>query len=219
MQIFLDTANRELIKKWVPTGLVDGVTTNPSLLSKEGSNPKTVLQDICSMVEGPVSIEVVEKAPEEVEKQAREIASFAENVVVKIPCVEEYFSVIKRLVDDEIAINVTLVFSPLQALLVAKLGVSYISPFLGRWDDIGVNGLELLEQTVTLKGLYDFDSEILAASIRSVLQFQQAFACGADVVTVPPEILQKSLKHPLTERGVEMFDADWKKVGKKSLFE
>jgi transaldolase len=219
MYIFLDTANRELIKKWMPTGLIDGVTTNPSLLSKEGSNPKAVLQDICSMVEGPVSIEVVEKEPEAVEKQAREIASFAENVVVKIPCVKEYLPVIKRLADDEIAINVTLVFSPLQALLVAKLGVSYISPFLGRWDDIGVDGLELLEQTVALKNLYEFDSDILAASIRSVLQFQQAFSCGADVVTVPPEILEKSLKHPLTDRGVEMFDADWKKVGKKSLFE
>ncbi len=219
MKIFLDTANREYIKKLLPTGVIDGITTNPSLLSKEGSQSKQVLQDICAMVPGPVSIEVVEKHPDAVLKQGREIAQFAKNIVVKIPFALEYMQVIKTLAHEGIPLNITLVFTPLQALMVAKLGVTYISPFLGRWDDIGVDSIDLLEQTVDIKETYDFDSQILAASIRSVLQWQKVAEASADVITVPPAIFEQVFKHPLTERGIAMFDADWQKLGKTSLFE
>lgn len=219
MKIFLDTANRELIKRWVPTGLVDGVTTNPSLLSKEGSDIKTVLKDICAMVPGPVSIEVVEKTPDAVLTQAREIARFASNVVVKIPFAEQYLPVIKTLAADGIKINATLVFTPLQALFMAKLGVEMISPFLGRWDDIGVDGLSVLEDIITVKDLYGFNSQIIAASVRNLMHMQKIALMGADIITAPPAILEQAVKHPLTERGIELFDNDWKKVGKKSLFE
>lgn len=219
MKIFLDTANRELIKKFLPTGLIDGITTNPSHLSKEGSDTKQVLRDICSMIEGPVSIEVVEKAPDAVLVQARQIAQFAPNVVVKIPCAAEYFPVIKTAVEEDIKINVTLVFTPLQALFVSKLGVEMISPFLGRLDDVGVDGLSVLEEIITLKDVYDFESEILAASIRSVIQWQHVTQMGADIVTLPPAIFEQALKHPMTDRGMELFDADWKKLGKKGIFD
>jgi transaldolase len=219
MKIFLDTANREYIKKLLPTGVIDGITTNPSLLSKEGSQTKQVLQDICAMVPGPVSIEVVEKHPDAVLKQAREIAKFAKNIVVKIPFSIEYMPVIKTLAQEGIALNITLVFTPLQALMVAKLGVTFISPFLGRWDDIGVDSIELLEQTIDMKESYDFESEILAASIRTVMQWQQVVQAGANIVTVPPAILEQVFKHPLTQNGIALFDADWQKLGKSSLFE
>ncbi len=219
MKIFLDTANREVIKKWLPTGLVDGVTTNPSLLSKEGASPKQVLLDICSMVPGPVSIEVVEKDPEAVYKQAKEIAAFAKNVVVKIPCVTEYLPVMHKLVQEGVKINATLVFTEVQALLMAKVGVTFISPFVGRWDDIGKDGIEIVEEMVELKRNYEFESEILAASIRSVLHWSRAAYVGADIVTLPAAVIEQGMKHPLTDRGVELFDADWKKLGRKSLFD
>lgn len=219
MKIFLDTANRELIKKLLPTGLVDGITTNPSHLSKEGSDTKQVLRDICAMVQGPVSIEVVEKTPDAVLAQARDIAQFAPNVVVKIPCAAQYFPVIKTLVEEGIKINVTLVFTPLQALFVSKLGVEMISPFLGRWDDIGVDGMEVLDQVIRVRDLYGFSSQILAASIRSVMQWQTVAQTGADIVTLPPVVFEQGLKHPLTDRGMELFDADWKKLGKTGIFD
>ncbi len=219
MKIFLDTANREYIKKLIPTGVIDGVTTNPSLLSKEGSDVKSVLRDICAMVSGPVSVEVVEKHPDAVLKQAREIAAFAKNVVVKIPFALEYMPAIKTLADDGIALNITLVFTPLQALMVAKLGVAYISPFLGRWDDIGVDSIDLLEQTMSIQETYDFDSEILAASVRTIIQWQEVAQTGVDIATVPPALFEQVFKHPLTERGIALFDADWQKLGKTSLFE
>jgi len=217
MKIFLDTANRELIKKWVATGLIDGVTTNPTLLSKEGGDIKQALRDICSMVPGPVSIEVIEKDPAAVLAQAREIAKFAKNVVVKIPFAEQYLPIIKTAVDEGIRINATLIFTPIQALLMAKLGVEFISPFVGRWDDIGVEGVGLLEEVVTVKDLYNYSSQILAASIRSVLHWQTIAKTGVDVITLPPAVFAQAMKHPLTERGIEMFDADWKKLGKDSL--
>jgi transaldolase len=218
MKIFLDTANRELIKKWLPTGLIDGVTTNPSLMSKEGSDTKAVLRDICDMVQGPVSIEVIEKKPEAVYAQAKEIAKFAPNVVVKIPCLPEYMPVINRLVQEDVKLNITLVFSEIQALLVAKLGVAYISPFVGRLDDIGTEGPNLIDNLVIIKQNYEFSSEILAASIRTVYHWQRAAIAGVDVVTLPPAVLEQGMKHPLTDRGVELFDADWKKLNKPTLW-
>lgn len=219
MKIFLDTANRDFIKKWLETGLIDGITTNPSNLSKEGTDTKQVLRDICAMVEGPVSIEVVAKSPEAVLAQARDLAQFAPNVVVKIPCAAEYYSVIKTLVQEEISVNVTLVFTQLQALFVAKLGVAMISPFLGRWDDAGVDGIAMLEDIVMMRNEYDFSSEILAASVRSMMQWQKVVHVGADIVTLPPAVFEQAMKHPFTDRGIEMFDADWKKLGKVGLFE
>ena len=217
MKIFLDTSNRDVIKKWLPTGLVDGITTNPTNLSKEGSDTKQVLTDICAMVPGPVSIEVVEKAPEAVYAQAKQIAALAPNVVVKIPCLPEYLPVIKKLVSEKVKLNITLVFSETQALVMAKLGVAYISPFIGRWDDIGVEGMELIQNLVDIKNSYDFESQILAASIRTVQQWKLSALAGADVATLPPAVFEQGLKHPLTDRGVELFDNDWKKLGKVSL--
>jgi transaldolase len=217
MKIFLDTANRDLIKKWSGFGIVDGVTTNPSLLSKEGSSPKEVLLDICNMVSGDVSIEVVTKTPEEVYEQAHAIAKIAPNVVVKIPCLTEYLPVIHRLVQESVQINVTLVFSAMQALLVAKLGVKYISPFIGRLDDISQDGIALIEEIVQLKANYEFDSEVLAASIRHLMHWKSVALAGADIATVPPALIEQAMKHPLTDKGVELFDNDWKKVGKTNL--
>ena len=219
MKLFLDTANRDLIKKWIPTGLVDGVTTNPSLLLKEGSNTKEVLLDICKMVEGDVSIEVVEKSPEAVFKQAIEISKIAKNVVVKIPFQENYLPVIHKLVQEGVKINVTLIFSLIQSVLVAKLGVKYISPFIGRWDDIDIDGMDILENIIIAKQNYDFESEILAASIRHVMHLQKAIMLGVDIATIPPTLLEKVMVHPLTIEGISKFDSDWAKLGKKNLFE
>jgi transaldolase len=217
MKIFLDTANRELIKKWLPTGLVDGVTTNPSLLIKEGQNTKKVLLEICKMVKGDVSIEVVEKEPDKIYKQALEINKIAKNVVVKIPFKFEYLPVIEKLVKEGVKINVTLIFSLIQATLVAKLGVKYISPFIGRWDDIDSDGVELLEKLMIMKHNYDFESEILAASIRHPIHLHHAILMGVDIATIPPTLLDKVMNHPLTKEGIEKFDADWKSLGKKDL--
>lgn len=217
MKLFLDTANREMIKKWVDTGIIDGVTTNPSLLSKEGTSTKEVLVDICKMVSGDVSIEVVKKDPEDVYKQAKEIAALADNVVVKIPFAYEYLPVIKRLTDEGVRLNITLIFSLLQAMLVAKLGVTYISPFIGRWDDIDIDGMELIEKLVHMVDRYGFASQILAASIRHVMHFHHSVLIGADVATVPPKLLDQIMHHPLTEKGIKKFDADWEKLGKDEL--
>ena len=219
MKIFLDTANREIIKKWIATGLIDGVTTNPSLLSKEeGSDPKEVFLDICKIVpEGDVSIEVVEKSPEAVYKQAKEIAKLAPNVTVKIPFHKDYLPVIKKLVDEGVSINATLIFSLLQALLVAKLGVKYISPFIGRLDDIDINGMALVSEIREMLDIYGFKSEIIAASVRHVMHWHEAVLLGSDISTVPPKLLEQIMYHPLTEKGIEKFDADWKKIGKRDL--
>lgn len=219
MQLFLDSADRVMIKKWMPTGLVDGVTTNPSLLSKQGLNTKDVIVEICSMVEGDVSVEVVEKEPSLVYKQARQIAELAENVVVKIPFAMEYLPIINQLSRDGIAMNITLVFSVVQALMVAKLGVSYVSPFIGRLDDVGQTGVDLISDLVTVFDRYDFETEILAASIRSVEHWRQVALMGADVATVPPAIFEQAMHHNLTKEGIAKFDADWASLGKKSLLE
>ena len=189
MKLFLDSANRKEIEKYLATGLVDGVTTNPSLLSAQGQNTKEVILDILRMVPGDVSIEVVEKAPDAVYTQAHQIAKLGDNAVVKIPFAFEYLPVIAKLVGDGVKLNITLVFNLLQALMVAKLGVTYISPFIGRLDDIGADGMVLIEDLVTLKDQYDFPVEILAASIRHVMHWERAALLGADVATVPPAII------------------------------
>lgn len=220
MKIFIDTADRTIIGKWAKTGILDGVTTNPSHLSKQGGNMREILQDICQMLpEGDISIEVVEKAPDAVYEQALEIAEFAKNAVVKIPFAEEYLPVINKLTTQGVALNITLVFTPLQGLLVAKLGVNYISPFMGRWEEIGVDSVNVLQDFVSMIETYEFDTEILAASVRTIMHWQEAMLAGADVATVPPALLEQVVKHPLTEKGIKIFDEDWKKLGKTSLFD
>lgn len=217
MRIFLDTANYNDIKKWVATGLIDGVTTNPTHLSKEGADIKKNLLDICAMVEGDVSIEVVEKSPEAVYQQAHEIAKLADNVVVKIPFNVMYLPTIKKLVEEEIRLNITLIFSALQALMMYKLGVYIISPFVGRIDDTGVDGMELVAECMDIKNMYDYETDVLAASIRTLAHWKQSALVGADIVTLPPSLFEKAMHHPLTEQGIAMFDADWKKLDKKTL--
>ncbi len=219
MKLFLDTAQRDVIKKWASTGLIDGVTTNPSLLSKEGGNIKEVLKDICQMLpKGDVSIEVVEKDPEKVYAQALKIAQFADNVVVKIPFDENYLEIINRLVNKKVKLNITLIFTPLQALMVAKLGVTYISPFIGRWNDISVDGSQILEEIIYTIKHYNLSSQILAASLRTLADWQQSIKVGADVATVPPALLAKAMHHPLTTKGIELFDHDWKQLGNINFF-
>ena len=214
MKIFLDTANLEGIKKWALTGLIDGVTTNPTHLSKEGRNPKDQILAICAALpEGEISVEVTEQDPDAVYKQARDIAALAENIVVKIPCHHHYFPVIKRLVDEEIPLNITLVFTLVQGLMMCKLGVRYISPFVGRLDDIDVNGIELLPEMREMVDEYGFDTGILAASLRSVQHVHDAILAGADAATISLPVFEKMIEHPLTDQGMQQFNADWAKLG------
>lgn len=215
MKIFLDTAHLVDIQKWHKTGLIDGVTTNPSLLSKEtGSDPKKLLLELCALMkEGEVSIEVTESAPADVYRQAQEIARLADNVIVKIPCHEKYFSVINQLVQEGIKLNITLVFTLLQGLMMSKLGVRYISPFIGRLDDLDIEGVVLIEQLRGMVDGYGFETQILAASIRHVRHFDSVIQAGAHVATVPVAVLEKAAHHPLTDLGMEQFNADWKKRG------
>jgi len=219
MKIFLDTANIEDIKKWNKTGIIDGVTTNPTLLNKEAGDTKKLLADICKVMKhGDVSIEVTETAPAKVYKQAKEIAAIAKNVVVKIPCHLDYYEIIKKLVEEEVKLNITLVFTLIQSVCMCKLGVKYISPFVGRLDDIDSNGIELLEEIRIMLDEYAFlNTEIIAASIRHVKHFHDAIVSVADVVTVPVAVLEKAATHPLTDQGMKKFIDDWKKLGIKQF--
>lgn len=214
MKLFLDTASPKEIATWAETGLLDGVTTNPSLLHKEGGDPVKVIKKICSIVKkGDVSVEVTEKDPKKVYAQAKKIAKIAKNVVVKIPCHPDYFAVIKKLVDEKINLNITLVFSVPQGLMMCKLGVKYISPFIGRLDDIDADGLDLVANLRQMIDEHVFlNTKIIAASIRHVRHLHAAILLGADVATVPPAVLEKSAHHPLTDRGMEKFLADFKKL-------
>ncbi|MCX5921880.1 MAG: fructose-6-phosphate aldolase [Candidatus Dependentiae bacterium] len=214
MKIFLDTANITDIKKWLATGLIDGVTTNPTHLSKEGGDPKKQVLEICSLLpEGEVSVEVTEKDPEAVYNQAKIIADLADNVVVKIPCHADYYAVIKRLVDEDVKLNITLVFTMLQGLMMSKMGVHVISPFVGRLDDIDIEGVELVSELCEMIDQYGFETQVLAASIRSVRHFNKAVMAGADIVTLPLNVFEQAITHPLTNQGMAKFDADWQKLG------
>lgn len=214
MKIFLDTANLEGIKKWAMTGLIDGVTTNPTHLSKEGGNPKEQILAICAALpEGEISVEVTEQDPDAVYKQAKDIAALAENIVVKIPCHHNYYQVIRRLAHEEIPLNITLVFSLVQGLMMCKLGVRYISPFVGRLDDIDVDGIELLPEMREMVDEYGFDTGILAASLRGVRHMHEAILAGADAATISLPVFEKMIEHPLTDQGIKTFSADWAKLG------
>ncbi len=214
MKIFLDTANVASIQKWAATGLIDGVTTNPTHLSKEKSDPKKIILDICTLLpDGHISVEVTQQDPNAVYKQALEIARLSENIWVKIPCHPQYFPIIKKLVKEDVKLNITLVFSLLQCLMMCKLGVYYISPFIGRLEDIDADGMAFIPHVRDMIDFYGFETKILVASIRSVQNFHDSIIAGADAITVPVEVFEKAINHPLTDQGIEKFTKDWQKLG------
>ncbi len=217
MKFFIDTANLDEIKEAAELGILDGVTTNPSLVAKEKYDIgfKELIGEICKIVPGPVSAEVVSTDVEGMMNEAHELAKIADNVVVKIPLLKDGLKAVKRLKGEGIKTNVTLCFSPNQALLAAKAGASFISPFIGRLDDISNEGMELIEQIVTIYGNYGYDTEILVASVRHPMHVVQAALLGADIVTMPFKVIDQLIKHPLTDIGLEKFLADWKKTNRK----
>ncbi len=217
MKFFLDTAHYQVLVDAKKTGLIDGVTTNPSHLSKEGKGTQLVTQIAQLLPHCDISVEVTEKTPEAVYNQAKEIAQLAPNIVVKIPCSKPYVPVIHALVQEGIPINVTLVFSVVQGLCMAKLHVKYISPFIGRLDDIDSNGMELIRDLRVVLDTYQYPTQLLAASIRNIPQVHEAALAGADIATLPVEIYEKLLEHPLTDKGMKLFDEDWEKLGIKTF--
>jgi transaldolase len=214
MKFFIDTANIEEIKKANELGLLDGVTTNPSLVSKEGREFKELIVEICGIVKGPVSAEVISTESTGMIKEARELAKLADNIVVKIPLIKEGLKAVKTLSEEGIKTNVTLCFSPLQALMAAKAGADYVSPFVGRLDDISQVGMDMVSQIVTIYENYGFETEIIVASIRNPIHVLDAALMGADIATIPYNVMEQLIKHPLTDIGIEKFLADWKKLGK-----
>ena len=212
MKIFLDTANLESIRKFNDMGLLDGITTNPSLMSKEGGNPKDGMEEITKIIKGDVSLEVVSTDYSGMIEEGKRLREYGNNVVVKVPMTPDGLKACKTLSSLEIPVNVTLVFSPNQALLAAKSGAKYVSPFIGRLDDIGQDGMHLIQEIKEIFSNYNFGTEILVASIRHPLHVVQAGKIGADVVTLPPAVLDKMLKHPLTDIGLKNFLADWEKL-------
>lgn len=211
MKIFLDTANLEEIKKGVEWGIVDGVTTNPTLISKEGAEFKQRVKEICDLVKGPVSAEVVSLDYEGMVKEARELSQLSEYVVIKIPMTPDGIRAVKTLSAEGIKTNVTLVFSPAQAILAAKAGATYVSPFIGRMDDLSNDGMRMLGEIVEIYDNYGFETEIIAASIRHPMHVVEAALMGVDIVTMPFAVLEKLFKHPMTDLGIERFMNDWKK--------
>jgi transaldolase len=214
MKFFLDTANLDEIREIAGWGIVDGVTTNPSLCSKEGMKFEDLIREICRTVPGPVSVECVSTAAGEIVREARELAAIAPNVVIKIPVCVEGLKATKVLSGEGIKVNMTLVFSAGQALLAAKAGAKYVSPFIGRLDDISQEGMGLIEEIVTLFENYRLATEVIVASIRHPRHVIEAGLLGADIVTIPAAVLEKMVKHPLTDAGIEKFLKDWAKVKK-----
>ena len=205
MKFFLDTANVEEIKKAVELGVCDGVTTNPTLIMKEGKDHKSVIKEISEIVNGPISVEGVGETAEEMIKEAEEFSDWAPNVVIKIPMTKEGMKAVRVLEEKDIRTNVTLVFSPSQALLAAKAGASYISPFVGRLDDISQDGMELIYEIMDMLTNYDFNSEVIVASIRHPMHVIEAAHAGAHIATVPAAVLDKLWNHPLTDKGIKTF--------------
>ncbi len=214
MKIFLDTANLDEIRKGVEWGIVDGVTTNPTLIARERAPFKERIKEICELVKGPVSAEVTALDWEGMVKEARKLSKIDEHVVVKIPLTPDGIKAIKVLSSEGIKTNATLVFSATQALLAAKAGATYVSPFLGRLDDVSTDGLRLLEEIVAIFNNYSFETEIIAASIRNPIHVLEAAIMGVDIVTMPFSVLEKLFKHPLTDVGIERFMKDWKEYEK-----
>lgn len=216
MRFFVDTADVAEIKELAATGLLDGVTTNPSLVAKAGRDFKQIIAEICEVVPGPVSAEVAATDYEGMLKEGRELAKIAKNVTVKVPLTLDGLKACKALTSAGTMVNVTLCFSANQALLAAKAGATFVSPFIGRLDDIGLNGMDLIREIRVIYDNYqDLSTDILAASIRTVGHVREAAMIGADVATIPPSILKALVKHPLTDAGLAQFVADWKKTGQK----
>lgn len=214
MKLFIDTANLEEIKKAAAMGVLDGVTTNPSLMAKENMPFKELLTEICKVVEGPVSAEVVSADAKGMVKEAEDLIQIAKNIAIKVPSTTQGLVAIKELTGKGIMTNATLCFSPMQALLVAKAGATFVSPFVGRLDDISQAGMDLIGQILSIYGNYGFDTEIIVASIRNPMHVVDSALIGADIATVPLKVIDQLMKHPLTDIGVKKFLDDWKKVKK-----
>lgn len=212
MKIFIDSGNLREIQSLVPLGIIDGVTTNPSLLARESEDPRAIVRDICRLVQGPVSAEVVATDAPGMIAEGRELAAIDEHVVVKVPFTREGVKACKALASEGLRVNVTLIFSATQALLAAKVGAAYVSPFVGRLDDIATDGMGLIRQLVEIYGHYDFPTEILVASVRHPMHIVEAARMGADVCTCPPAVIEACFKHPLTDIGLEKFLKDWEKA-------
>ena len=212
MKFFIDTANLEQIKEMQELGIIDGVTTNPSLLSREGAEPVEQLKKICEIVDGPISAEVIGLKTEEMIKEAKELAKIAPNIVIKIPMTKEGIKAVKKLEHEGIKTNVTLVFSQNQVLIAAKAGASYISPFIGRLMDNGQDEINMLKESMDIIKAYNFKSELIVASVRNSRHVIEAAKMGAHVATIPFAVLEKMFKHPNTDKGIESFLKDWEKL-------
>jgi transaldolase len=215
VKFFIDTASISEIKEAAALGILDGVTTNPSLVAKEGKDFKALLKEILKIVDGPISAEVISTDYKNIIKEAMELSSMHKNIVVKVPLIKEGLKAVKTLSDEGINTNVTLCFSPAQALLAAKAGATYISPFVGRLDDISTDGMELIQQIVQIYRNYEYKTQVLVASIRHPLHLIEASLIGAHVCTMPFSVINKLFNHPLTDIGLQNFLNDWKKLGKK----
>ncbi len=209
MKFFIDTANLDQIKKGVEMGMVDGVTTNPSLIAKEDKPFEEILKDIVAVVDGPISAEVVSLEAEGMVEEAKVLAAMSDNIVIKIPMIMEGIKAVKQLTALGVKTNVTLVFSAAQALLAAKAGATYVSPFVGRLDDIGAPGMDLIDEIMTIFRNYGMQTEVIVASVRSPQHVMESAAIGADIATIPLKVIEQLAKHPLTDIGIEQFLADW----------
>jgi transaldolase len=214
MKFFIDTANVDEIREAHAMGMADGVTTNPSLIAKEGRVFEEVIREICEIVDGPISAEVISLEAEGMVKEARELAKIHPNVVIKVPMTVDGLKATRQLAAENIKTNVTLIFSPLQALMAAKAGASYVSPFVGRLDDLSSDGMLLVEQIAEIFANYAFETEIIVASIRNPLHVLDSALAGADIATIPFNVLSKLAAHPLTDKGIKAFMADWEKTKK-----
>ncbi|MGA2527332.1 MAG: fructose-6-phosphate aldolase [Smithellaceae bacterium] len=215
MKFFIDTANIEEIKEGLNLGMVDGVTTNPSLIAKEKKSFEVVVKDILKNVEGPVSLEVVSQEARAMFTEGKKLAQLGDNVVIKVPLCTEGLKATKMFAEAGIDVNQTLIFSPLQALMAAKAGARYVSPFVGRLDDIAHDGMELVEQILTIYDNYGYETEVIVASIRHPRHVLDAALMGADIATIPFKVITQLVQHPLTDKGIELFLDDWKKVPNK----
>ena len=215
MKFFIDSANIDDIKNGISLGMVDGVTTNPSLIAKEKRNFEEVVKEILELVDGPVSLEVVSTDVQGMVREGRKLVKLGDNAVIKVPMTTEGLKATKILAHNGIKVNQTLIFSPVQALMAAKAGAAYVSPFVGRLDDVCHDGIEIVEQIITIYDNYGFETEVIVASVRHPRHVLEAALIGADVATIPLKVIEQLARHPLTDKGIDLFLADWKKVPKK----
>jgi len=215
MKFFIDSANIDDIKNGISLGMVDGVTTNPSLIAKEKRNFEEVVKEILELVDGPVSLEVVSTDVQGMVREGKKLIKLGDNAVIKVPMTTEGLKATKILAHNGIKVNQTLIFSPVQALMAAKAGAAYVSPFVGRLDDVCHDGIEIVEQIITIYDNYGFETEVIVASVRHPRHVLEAALIGADVATIPLKVIEQLARHPLTDKGIDLFLADWKKVPKK----